>query len=138
MVLENLECKGQKRSFRVEKIWDSAASEPPKSRDAKSLSFSQFGVNSDVKISTSITPDATGRSVEAQRLHIHPAAIGGLTSQINSLNQLFTVFNLQNHGIPSRLGGPGGILLYGPPGTGKSLLLGEIASTGWGKVFTLD
>jgi AAA family ATPase len=138
MVLENLECKGQKRSFRVEKISDSVASEVPQSRDAKSLSFSQFGVNSDVKISTSITPGAIGRPVRTQCLHIRPVAIGGLASQINSLNQLFTVFNLQNYGIPSRLGGPGGILLYGPPGTGKSLLLGEIASTGWGKVFTLD
>ncbi|KAI9769970.1 MAG: AAA+-type ATPase [Geoglossum simile] len=134
MVFENLECKGQKRSFRVEKISDSVA----QSQDAESLPFSQFGVNSSVKISISITPGAIGGSGGAKYLHICPGAVGGLASQINSLNQLFTVFDLPNYGIPSRLGGPGGILLYGPPGTGKSLLLSQIASTGWGKVFKLD
>ncbi|KAI9782607.1 MAG: AAA+-type ATPase [Geoglossum umbratile] len=138
MVLEGLECKGQKRSFRVEKISPSTPSELSEPNDSKSLSFCQFGVNSGIKISTDITPSATGSPTGAKRLHLRPVAIGGLASQINSLNQLFTVFDRPNYGIPLRLGGPGGILLYGPPGTGKSLLLAEIASTEWGKIFTLD
>jgi AAA family ATPase len=82
--------------------------------------------------------NAISPPTEAKRLHICPVAVGGLASQINSLNQLFAAFDMRNYDIPSRLGGPGGILLYGPPGTGKSLLLREIASIGWGNVFTLD
>src|SRR5437667_3096899 len=103
MVFEDLECKGQKRSFQVENISASVGSELSESQDAKPLSFSRFGKNSRVKISSGMTASTTSPSAKAKRLHICPVAIGGLASQINSLNQLFTAFGMRNYDIPSRL-----------------------------------
>ncbi|KAH0566285.1 hypothetical protein GP486_000310 [Trichoglossum hirsutum] len=138
MVFENLECKGRRRTFRIDRISVSTETESSESEDSTPFSFSRFGANSGVKILTNATAGVAGLSKSAKRLYIRPAAIGGMASQINSLNRLFAAFDIGNYDIPPKLGGLGGILLYGPPGTGKSLLLSEIASTGWGNVFTLD
>ena len=130
MVLDEVELKGQKRSFKVEQVdWSSSP-----------VALYRFVFSSAVKFQDAI-PTFVGSAVKPPSLSIRPDGIGGLMRQLDILNQRLAAYS----DGPRRVKLPsyyrarrGGILLYGPPGTGKSLILRKIAEACWAKVYPID
>ena len=73
-------------------------------------------------------------------LKVNTAGIGGVSTQIQQLNEKLRDFSLETQGVvmPSFYKSSGGILLHGPKGTGKSILLSRIESSGWQKVLRVN
>lgn len=121
----DVDLKGQRRSFKVARI-----SAPE--------TISRFTERSVVKIGG----DGVSETVEhpvAAALEVVDSGLGGLSSQINKINQILVDFN--SHGLSASM--PDfyrlnrGILIYGPKGTGKTSLLQRIGSAGWKNTFTV-
>lgn len=125
----DVDLKGQRRSFKVARI-----SAP----DVADQTISRFTERSTVKIGG----DGGSETVEhpvATNLEVINSGLGGLSSQINKINQILVDFN--SHGLSASM--PDfyrlnrGILIYGPKGTGKTSLLQRIGFAGWKNTFTV-
>lgn len=130
MVLDEVELKGQKRSFKIEQV-DSSSSP-----DA----LYRFMLSSVVEVREGV-PATVGSAFESRSLSIRRDGIGGLTRQLDILNQRLAAYG----DGPRRMKLPsyyrsrrGGILLYGPSGTGKSIILRKISEACWTKVYQID
>ncbi|KAI9802959.1 MAG: hypothetical protein M1825_002190 [Sarcosagium campestre] len=127
MVFEDWTYRRRKRSFRIVRN-DDAINTP---------AHSLYSVNPESKFQI-LPKDARERAdVLDATLQLSKSSISGLDSQLDVLNRAFEAFERSTI-RRSWLSRPGGILLYGATGTGKSLLLQLVASTGWGKVFSID
>ncbi|MCJ1405461.1 AAA+-type ATPase [Xylographa trunciseda] len=131
MVFDEVELKGQKRSFKVEQI----------NHNIFPDTLYRYVPASAIQLQDSSSSRANSTAGLQRSLSITQDGIGGLTRQLNELNQRLAAYNdsLQRLKLPSYYRSRrGGILLYGPPGTGKSLILRKISEAGWTKVFHLD
>ncbi|KAI9848580.1 MAG: AAA+-type ATPase [Sclerophora amabilis] len=125
MMFRNLELKGHERSFRVERL------------DQDSLSSKRLGLFQSTSKASILHGEASAKSQGNVPLRLDSSRIGGLTSQIQSINEVLEFFENQEMHLPW-LTRPSGLLLYGPSGTGKSMLLSKIGALGWDKVLTID
>ena len=131
MIIDDVDLKGQKRSFKVEQINHNDGSD----------TLYRFVSTSAVHLQDPLSNRANSTAGLQRSLCITQDGIGGLTRQLDQLNQRLSSYNnsLQRLKLPlyyrSRRGG---VLLYGPPGTGKSLILKKVSDAGWAKVFYLD
>lgn len=131
MVLEEVELKGQKRTFRVDRVNNSGSTDR----------LYRFGTDSVVRLQDTPTCRANSAAEIQHSLLVAQDGIGGLTRQLDQLNQRLAAYtdNLELLRLPTYYRPRrGGILLYGPPGTGKSLILKKIAAAGWSKVFHIN
>lgn len=131
MVFEDIELKGQRRSFKVEAI--NAA------QDGRFLY--RMRPSSEVHL-VSVPPLGSAvADLPHERLFVSSDGIGGLERQLAQLNERLSEYS----GEPTKLKFPayyrprrGGLLLHGPPGTGKTLLLDKVAAAPWRKVLRID
>ncbi|MCJ1394441.1 AAA+-type ATPase [Xylographa bjoerkii] len=131
MILDEVELKGQKRSFKVEQI----------NHNVSPDALYRFVSASAILLQDSSSSRANSTAGLHRSLSITQDGIGGLTRQLNQLNHRLAAYNdsLQRLKLPSYYRSRrGGVLLYGPPGTGKSLILKKVSEAGWNKVFHLD
>ncbi|CEJ55234.1 Putative AAA-type ATPase [Penicillium brasilianum] len=121
------ELKGQRRSFRVVNIHAPGAS--------PNRTIFRFTKNSKISIGTEVPTRDDSRSSIA----VQPVGLGGLSRQIEDINESLSDFNLdpRSPAMPSFYEHNRGILLYGPKGTGKTALLRQIESAGWKQVFRI-
>ena len=125
LVFNDVELKGQKRSFRVEAI-DCSRSV---------VTLFRFTAKSNVEIIEKQDSTTT--------LKITGEGIGGLAKQVDLLNRCLSKY--ADKGRQHLYRDPpfyqpfrGGILLHGPHGTGKGLLVDKVRKAGWRKVLTID
>lgn len=130
MLFENVELRGEKRSFKVLSI---------NSSDALAI----FRAHSDSKIhvqdARSQRDGTSGSSPEL--LEIPRDDIGGLRKELEQLNNHLAAYSAQRYKmkLPAYYRQRrGGVILYGPSGTGKSMLLRKICAAPWQKVFQID
>ncbi|MCJ1476948.1 AAA+-type ATPase [Lambiella insularis] len=131
MVFEEVELKGQKRTFKVDVV----------NNDGSSEALYKFVQGSVVRLQDKPASRANSTTVTHRSLSVTRDGIGGLTRQLEQLNQRLAAYtdSLQRLRLPTYYRPRrGGTLLYGPPGTGKSLILKNIAAAGWTKVFHID
>ncbi|MCJ1379327.1 AAA+-type ATPase [Xylographa soralifera] len=131
MILDEVELKGQKRSFKVDRI----------NHNDSSDTLYRFVSASAIQLQDPSSSRANSTAGLQRSLSITQDGIGGLTRQLDQLNQRLAAYNnsLQRLKLPSYYRSRrGGVLLYGPPGTGKSLILKKVSDAGWAKVFYLD
>jgi AAA family ATPase len=123
----DLELIGQRRSFKVANIKTAT-------RNPANTLF-RFTDRSDIKIGDEF--DGAPEK-EPSAIQVKPSGLGGLSRQIDSINESLADFNLvRKFKMPSFYEHSRGILLYGPKGTGKSALLHQIEAAGWRKTFSL-
>ena len=128
LVLDAIELKGQRRSFRVEKV--NGATSPRTLYCFSSTSIPKVSIRSNAKL------NAANQSVL-----ITQEGIGGLSHQVYQLNSRIRKYtdSANESMFPSYYRRRrGGILLYGPSGVGKSLILSKIAKGGWASVHHID
>ena len=130
MVFDNVELRGEKRSFKILNVNSSSGS-------------ILFRARSDSKIRIQDPSfQQNGRSSPAPEvLEISGDGIGGLTKELKQLNDFLATYSEKQRSI--RLPAyyrrrRGGVILYGPPGTGKSMLLRKICGAPWQKVLHID
>ncbi|MCJ1321687.1 AAA+-type ATPase [Xylographa vitiligo] len=131
MIIDEIELKGQRRSFKVDQI----------NHNDFSDTLYRFVSASAIRLQDPYSSRANSIAGLQCCLTITQDGIGGLTRQLDQLNQRLSAYNnsLQRLKLPSYYRSRrGGVLLYGPPGTGKSLILKKISDAGWAKVFHLD
>ncbi|KAJ5543048.1 hypothetical protein N7535_005477 [Penicillium sp. DV-2018c] len=122
-----LELKGQARSFRVISI-----------RSQNSLSghtLFQFTEASRI----SLGPVTEERKESPSHIQVQSAGLGGLSRQIEDINESLSDFNLDPRKpvMPPFYETNRGLLLYGPKGTGKTSLLEQIEKAGWRQTFRI-
>ena len=131
MMLDNYECKGEKRAFKVQNINFSAD---------HMLYRAHKGCK--VYIVENTKETAHPKDNLKCELLIPSDGVGGLDRQIKQLNDIVAMYsrsydslsNVPTFFQPRQ----GGILLYGARGTGKSTLLRRVSEAGWQKVFHID
>ena len=126
MILESIEARNQKRTFKIDEINFSRSSS----------SLYRFVQSSTVRLQSEVDSKEVYDS-----LSITEDGIGGLTHQIRELNKRLADYSGKDEDLeipsyyrPRR----GGILLHGPPGTGKSLILRKVSEAKWKKVISID
>ncbi|KAI9848230.1 MAG: AAA+-type ATPase [Thelocarpon superellum] len=122
MILENLEAKSIRRSFRIHHI-------------DGDHSIAQLSSTIRVHI---LPPSVPSNGFAAKSLEITPTSIGGLRVQIERLNKVLKACDDPLEADHSWFTRPAGLLLYGAKGTGKTMILDRIAATSWGTVFRID
>ncbi len=131
MVLDNYECRGEKRAFKVQEINFSA--DPLLYRAHK-------GCKVNIVENTMETAHP-GDNLKCELL-IPSEGVGGLDRQIKQLNDIVAMYSPSydsTSNVPAFFQPrQGGILLYGARGTGKSTLLRKVSEAGWQKVFHID
>lgn len=87
-----------------------------------------------VHIRTAAANETTGASTRPTRMKLD--IIAGLESQIKEVNKLLRMWSgpLRSSATPKSCG----LVIHGGHGTGKSLLLNQIAQTGWGTVHRIQ
>ncbi|KAJ5273945.1 ATPase [Penicillium angulare] len=124
----DLELKGQRRSFQIVNIH----SENPSS----SRTIFRFTDKTKVSIGAMIedAPKTTSR------ICVEPTGLGGLSRQINDLNESLSDLNVEPYSpvMPDFYEHSRGILIYGPKGTGKTSLLQQLEKAGWQRVFKIS
>lgn len=132
MLLDNVEGKGEKRTFKIQQVNSST--------DLK-LYRAQKSCKAHV-VRDTVLGLADAENNEKQTLVIPNKGVGGLDKQIQQLNDIVAMYSESND---SSFNMPaffqprqGGILLYGARGTGKSTVLKKISEAGWQKVFHID
>ena len=131
LMVEGVELKGSQRSFKIEQINSSTSSD----------TLYRFVIGADIQVKEYQRRDGASADNPLRSLLITKEGIGGLTRQLDQLNQRLSAYSdeLQRLKLPSYYRARrGGILLYGPAGTGKSLLLRKIAEANWRKVLHID
>ncbi|KAJ5108759.1 ATPase [Penicillium angulare] len=123
----DLELKGQRRSLQVVNIH----SENPSS------SRTIFRFTDKTKVSIGAVVEEAPKS--SSRICVEPTGLGGLSKQINDLNESLSDLNMEPYSpvMPEFYEHSRGILLYGPKGTGKTSLLQQIEKAGWQRVFKI-
>ena len=131
MMLDNYECKGEKRAFKIQEINCSADSLLYRAHKGCKVNF----------VENSMKTAHPGDDPKCELL-IPSEGVGGLDRQIKQLNDIIAMYspsydNTSN--VPAFFQPrQGGILLYGARGTGKSTLLRKVSEAGWQKVFHID
>jgi AAA family ATPase len=126
LIFDNIELKGQKRTFKIAQI------DSPGSFSA----LYRFMSTSKVEIRDAETVEIQGQGPD-RALVISRDNIGGLNAQLQQLDKLISVYGKHEQSVeyPSYYKlRQGGILLYGQSGTGKTLILENVAKAGWRKV----
>ena len=130
MYIENVELRGEKRSFKVIDV---------NSRNGSIL----FRARSHSKIHIQ-TPNCQQNERSSPALEIWEISsdgIGGLTNELERLNKVLATYSEQqrNMNLPAYYRRRrGGVILYGPSGTGKSMLLQKVCAAPWQKVSHID
>ena len=130
MVFEEIELKGQKRAFRVDKVNESKSSS----------ALYRFSNATCVSICLSSKSDEVFKTANASLL-ITQEGIGGLLRQLDQLNEVLQAYSTSVEQLefpPYYRARRGGILLHGPSGVGKSLILSKIARGKWASVHHID
>ena len=126
IVVENVQARGQKRSFMIQHI-----------NGSPNISDYRFQPSCRVEV-----VDGTQLEGNVNRNLIIPEeGLGGLDAQIVQLNEKFATFKGLDDADPMPDWAPqttNGILLHGPSGTGKSLLLRKIREAGWQGASSLE
>ncbi|KAJ5480987.1 ATPase [Penicillium diatomitis] len=123
----DLELKGQRRNFKVINIHAPGAN--------PNRTIFRFTKKSKVSIGTEVS----ARDDSPSHIAVPSVGLGGLSRQIEDINESLSDFNLNSHSpvMPPFYEHNRGILLYGPKGTGKSALLQQIENAGWKQVFKI-
>jgi AAA family ATPase len=141
LLIENVERKGRKRAFCVQRIVNAAG---------KAQNFGRFVDDStrvEIVPAAAAAAAAVGETAAAgaseSAASVPPAlppppitlpedSMRGLKPQVQAINSVLAAFSTATQPLPW-LVRSGGILLHGPSGTGKSVLLKRIAALGgWG------
>ena len=122
MIFENIEVRGRKRSFRVDRI------------DEDHI-LGQFQSTSKARISPANNPSTNSRPAV---LELSSADVGGLTAQIEWINKVLKAYEDPLRVDDAWFTRPTGMLLHGPRGTGKTLILEKLAATSWGQIFRIE
>lgn len=119
------EVKGQCRSFKVVGLSTPSATDQ---------TISLFTERSKLQIGSGLI-----ETKHHGNLEVIQTGLGGLSSQVQRINDLLVDFNLQAFGtdMPSFYRINRGILIHGPKGTGKSSLLRKIEAAGWNRTFVI-
>ena len=129
--LNNVECKGETRAFKVQQI-----------NLSTEMSLYRADLGCKVRIVEKISDLAYADHNVRPKLMIPNAGIGGLDKQLKQLNDIVAIYSDSNYiktNMPTFFQPrQGGMLLYGAQGTGKSMLLRKIAEAGWQRVFHID
>lgn len=127
IVLDSVEVKGQRRSFRVDYINCSSQ---------RAL----YRIHPQTKVQITDTDNAT-HSCLKPILKLDPEDVGGLDRQLKELNARLSAYDDLHSPIkfpsyyrPRR----GGVILHGPSGTGKSMMLARLALASWQRVLRVN
>lgn len=127
VVFENVELKGERRSFKVADVNSSS-------------DLTLYRVQSDIKTSIlDIAPVKDGNT--SKQLYVSSDGIGGLEKQLKWLNAKLKKYHDKHqtvHSLSDHRPRHGAIMIHGARGTGKSTILRSLTKAGWRKVFQLD
>lgn len=125
-----LDLKGQRRAFNVVYV-------QPQNSGSSSHTIFRF-VPKATKISIGTDMGEAKEEKAPSRISVEAGDLGGLSRQIEDINESLSDFNDRNKLImPSFYESNRGILIYGPKGTGKTTLLQQIEKAGWKQVFRI-
>ena len=130
MLFENVELRGEKRSFKVLSINSSNA-----------LAIFRAHSESKIHIQDAMSQKDETSSSALELFEIPSDDIGGLRKELEQLNKQIAAYSVRQYKIklPAYYRQRrGGVILYGPPGTGKSMLLRRLCAAPWQKVFEID
>ena len=131
MMLDNCECKGEKRAFKVQEI----------NFSAESLLYRAHKGCKVYIVDNTKEAVHPGDNLKCELL-ISSDGVGGLDRQIKQLNDIVAMYSPSydsTYNVPAFFQPrQGGILLHGARGTGKSTLLRKVSEAGWQKVFHID
>ena len=118
----DVELRGQRRTFKVETL------------GSPSLQLAAVSDATPVTIGSLAVRDS-GSEVS---LYVTAAGVGGLSKQLNEINELLRDFGPQDLAcqMPAYYQPNQGILIYGAKGTGKTFLVDRIKACPWKKVLT--
>ena len=131
MLFEDVELKGQKRSFRIEQI---------NSSDSRSALY-QYQPLVLIRLQDAASVRGSVSTIAQRSIGISRDGIGGLARQLDQLDQRLEAYidTLYRIKLPAYYRSRrGGMLLYGPSGTGKSLILKKLSKARWASVFNID
>lgn len=127
--------KGPGSSEKIRKIRATIQNVEPKPDLTKALYFDPIKSN----ITAMQTPPAKPSATLDQIPQLDECGIGGLSSQIATINESLALLNNPAFVFPDHhLLGPTAFLIHGPEGTGKSLLLERLSQSAWHETFQLD
>lgn len=130
MLFEDVELRGEKRSFKVLNI-----------NSSNGLALFRVHSHSKIHIQGAISNGHGPSRSAPELLEVSSDGIGGLKRELEQLNKYLAAYS----GEQLKMKVPayyrrrrGGIILYGPSGTGKSMLLRQICAAPWQKVLRID